>query len=147
MRIVLIKDHEKLGKAGKVLEVKDGFARNYLIPQGYALPENSASLKKIQEEMRLKELKQKRALQKSIDLANKLKSITITIPVQVGEEDRVFGSVTNQQIAEQLNALGYDIDKRQIILDEPLKALGMYEIPIKIHSDITATIKVFVVRA
>lgn len=147
MRIILIKDHEKLGQAGTVHEVKDGYARNYLIPQGIALPENSTSLKRLQEEARLKERRQQKALQKSLALAEKLKAVTITIPVQVGEEDRVFGAVTNQQIAEQLQALGYEIDKRHILLEEPIKALGIFEIPVKIHADVTANIKLFVVRA
>ena len=147
MRIILIKDHDQLGKTGTTLEVKDGYARNYLIPQGFALPENSASLKRLQEEARLKERRQLKALQKSRELAEKLKTVTLTIPVQVGEEDRVFGAVTSQQIADQLNTLGYEIDKRHIILDEPIKALGIFEIPVKIHSEVTATVKLFVVRA
>lgn len=147
MRIILIKDHDQLGKAGTTLEVKDGYARNYLIPQGFALPESNANLKRLQEEARLKELRQKKALQKSTELANKLNSVSITIPVQVGEEDRVFGAITNQQIADQLNAMGYDIDKRHIMLEEPIKALGIFEIPIRIHTEVTATIKLFVVRA
>lgn len=147
MRIILIKDHEQLGQAGTTLEVKDGYARNYLIPQGIALPENSISLKRLQEESRLKELRKQKALQKSLALAEKIKSLTLTIPVQVGEEDRVFGAVTNQQIADQLQALGYEIDKRHILLEEPIKALGIFEIPIKVHPEVTANVKLFVVRA
>lgn len=147
MRIILVKDHEKLGKAGDTVEVKDGFARNYLIPQGIAFPENSASLKRIQEERRLKELRQTKALQKSQKLADQLKSVSLTIPVQVGEEDRVFGAVTSQQIADLLHELGYEIDKRHIVLEEPIKALGIFEVPIKIHPEVITTVKLFVVRA
>jgi len=147
VRIILVKDHEKLGKAGDTVEVKDGFARNYLIPQGIALPENSASLKRIQEEKRLKELRQTKALQKSQKLADQLKSVSLTIPVQVGEEDRVFGAVTSQQIADLLHELGYEIDKRHIVLEEPIKALGIFEVPIKIHPEVITTVKLFVVRA
>lgn len=147
MRVILIKDFENLGKTGDTIEVKSGYARNYLVPQGIALIANSAGLKKIQEHVRLKELRNKKALQKAQELAEKLNSISLTVPVQVGEEDRVFGAVTSQMVADQLKEKGYEIDKRHIQLDEPIKALGIFEIPVKILQDVTATVKLWVIKA
>jgi len=147
VKIILIKDVEHLGKAGDQLEVKNGYARNYLIPQGMALRSTPQSLNRFKEEARLLEMKKDRALKKSRELAEKLKTLSLTIPVQVGEEDRVFGAVTSQIIAEQLHDKGYEIDKRQIQLDEPIKALGIYDIPIKLHSEISAAVKVWVIKA
>ncbi len=147
MRVILIKDFENLGKTGETIDVKSGYARNYLIPQGIALIANSAGLKKIQEQVRLKELRNKKALQKAQELADKLSSLSLTIPVQVGEEDRVFGAVTSQMIADQLHEKGYEIDKRHILLDEPIKALGIFEIPVKLLPDVTATVKLWVIKA
>jgi large subunit ribosomal protein L9 len=147
VRVILIKDFENLGKTGETIDVKSGYARNYLIPQGIALIANSAGLKKIQEQVRLKELRNKKALQKAQELADKLSSLSLTIPVQVGEEDRVFGAVTSQMIADQLHEKGYEIDKRHILLDEPIKALGIFEIPVKLLPDVTATVKLWVIKA
>jgi len=147
VRVILIKDFENLGKTGDTIDVKSGFARNYLVPQGIALIANSSGLKKIQEQVRLKELRHKKSLQKAQELADKLNSLSLTIPVQVGEEDRVFGAVTSQMVAEQLLEKGYEIDKRHIMLEEPIKALGIFEIPVKILQDVTATIKLWVIKA
>jgi len=147
VRVILIKDFENLGKTGDTVDVKSGYVRNYLVPQGIALVANSAGLKKIQEQIRLKELRHKKALQKSQEMAEKINSLSITVPVQVGEEDRVFGAVTAQMIADQLIEKGYEIDKRHILLDEPIKALGIFEIPVKIHQEVTATVKLWVIKA
>jgi len=147
VRVILIKDHEKLGKTGDTVEVKSGYARNYLVPQGIALIANSAGLKKLQEQLRLKELRQNKTLQKAREMADKLNSLSLTIPVQVGEEDRVFGAVTSQMIADQLQEKGYEIDKRNIQLEEPIKALGIFDIPIKIFQDVTAKVKLWVIKA
>ncbi|MBU4445402.1 50S ribosomal protein L9 [bacterium] len=147
MRIILLQDHEGLGNAGDQQDVKDGYARNYLIPKGIALKADKNSLKRFQEVARLKELRKDRALKKSKELAEKLRSLSLTVPVQVGEEDRVFGAVTSLEIAQQLKDKGYEIDKRQIMLEEPIKSLGIFEIPIKLHSEITTSIKLWVIKA
>lgn len=147
MRIILLQDYEGLGKSGDQIEVKDGYARNFLFPKGIALKADKNSIKRFQEMARLKEMKQNRALKQSRELAEKLQALSLTVPVQVGEEDRVFGSVTSIEIAQQLKDKGYDIDKRQIILAEPIKALGIFDIPIKLHPEITATVKLWVIKA
>ncbi len=147
MQVILIQDYENLGKAGEEFEVKDGYARNYLIPRGIALKATPNNIKRFQEEARLRTLKQDRALLKSRELAEKLKTLSLTVPVQVGEEDRVFGAVTSQIIAEQLQEKGYEVDKRQIQLEEPIKALGIFEIPIKLHPEISASVKLWVIKS
>jgi len=147
VRVILIKDHENLGKTGDTVDVKNGYARNYLVPQGIALIANSVGLKKMQEQLRLKELRNNKTLQKAREIADKLNSLSLTIPVQVGEEDRVFGAVTSQMIADQLQEKGYEIDKKHIQLEEPIKALGIFEIPVKILQDVTATVKLWVIKA
>lgn len=129
------------------MDVKDGYARNFLIPKGLALKADKKSVKRFQEIAHLKELKQNRALREAQELAEKLQSLSLTVPVQVGEEDRIFGSVTSIDIAQQLKDKGYDIDKRQILLEEPIKALGIFEIPVKLHPEITATVKLWVIKA
>ncbi|MGC9363102.1 MAG: 50S ribosomal protein L9 [Fidelibacterota bacterium] len=147
MRIILLQDYEKLGNAGDQIDVKDGYAQNFLIPKGLALKADKKSVKRFQEIAHLKELKQNRALREAQELAEKLQSLSLTVPVQVGEEDRIFGSVTSIDIAQQLKDKGYDIDKRQILLEEPIKALGIFDIPVKLHPEITATVKLWVIKA
>ncbi|MBL7067635.1 MAG: 50S ribosomal protein L9 [Candidatus Marinimicrobia bacterium] len=147
MHIILLQDHEGLGSAGDQQDVKDGYARNYLIPKGIALKADKNSLKRFQEMARLKEMRKDRALKKSRELAEKLRSLSLTVPVQVGEEDRVFGAVTSLEIAQQLKEKGYEIDKRQIMLEEPIKSLGVFEILIKLHSEITTSVKLWVIKA
>jgi len=147
VRIILLQDFEDLGKAGEQIDVKDGYARNFLFPKGLALKADKNSIKRFQEMARLKDKKKDRALKQSRELAEKLQAVSLTVPVQVGEEDRVFGAVTSIEIAQQLKDKGYDIDKRQILLEEPIKALGIFEIPIKLHSEITTSIKLWVIKA
>ncbi|MFQ6114424.1 MAG: 50S ribosomal protein L9 [bacterium] len=146
MKIILRKDYEPLGKVGDIVEVKDGYARNYLIPSQIALQATPPNLKKFEEEKKsanVKELKDKRDAEQ---LVEKLEPVSLTATVAVGEEDKVFGAVTSQDIAELLKAKGFDIDRRKIHLEEPLKALGVYEVPIRLHSEVEAKVKVWVVK-
>jgi large subunit ribosomal protein L9 len=146
MKIILKQDYESLGKVGDIVEVKDGYARNFLIPSQIALQASPQNLKKFEEEKKrthIKEFKDKRVAEQ---LVEKLEDVSLTAAVAVGEEDKVFGAVTSQNIAELLKAKGFDIDRRKIQLEEPLKALGVYEVPIKLHSEVEAKIKVWVVK-
>lgn len=146
MKIILKENMEKLGEAGTIAEVKAGYARNFLIPQGKAILATKSNLKAYEEE---KKLAQRRALkgQKAAEeLAEQLSKVSITSAVQVGEEDKIFGSITTQNIADLLKEQGFDIDRKKILLSEGLKALGVYDVPIKLHPEVNATIKVWVVR-
>ena len=146
MKVILRQEYEGLGDAGKVVTVKDGFARNFLIPKGIAYPESSAYLKRYENEVKQQTLRQSRDKRKAEETAKALENVSCTITVQVGEEDKLFGSVTSQNISESLTAQGYEIDKRKILLEEPIKSLGIYSVPIKLHAEIEATVKVWVVK-
>jgi len=146
MEVILRQDYEGLGKTGDVVKVKDGFARNFLFPKGIAYLANSASRNRLENDLKQQVWRQNKDRRKAEELAKKLESISCTITVQVGEEDRMFGSVTSQNIADALAAQGFEFDKRKVILDEPIKSLGIYSVPIKLHTDVDATVKVWVVK-
>jgi len=146
MKVILRQNHENLGESGEIVEVKDGFARNYLIPRQIAMqatPQNMKIYEQFKQRDRIKATKEKKT---SEELAEKLEDVSITATVSVGEEDKVFGAVTSQNIADLLESKGFEIDRRKIQLDEPLKALGVYEIPIKLHPEVEASVKVWVVK-
>ena len=146
MKVILKQSVEDLGKAGDLLAVADGYARNYLVPRRLAVqatPSNLASYEAEKQQRLLRQNKEKRAAE---TLAKELEKVSCTAAVPVGEEDKMFGSVTSQTIAELLKEKGYDIDRRKILLEEPIKALGVYTVPIHLHSEIEVKIKVWVVK-
>lgn len=146
MKVILRKDHESLGESGSIVDVKGGYARNYLIPQGIGVLANKKNMRIFQEEQKRKEFQQNKEKRKAEELVNKLNNISLTATVKVGEEDKVFGSVTSQDIANLLKEKGFEIDKRIIELDEPIKALGVYTVVIKLHSEVEAKIRLWVVK-
>ncbi|HDQ43980.1 MAG TPA: 50S ribosomal protein L9 [bacterium] len=146
MKIILRSDHESLGKAGDVLTVKDGYGRNFLIPKGIAVLATPKNVKLLEEERKLSVRREARERKDFETLAGELEKISVTASVAVGEEDKIFGSVTSQQIADLLNEKGFDVDKRKIVLAEPIKALGVYNVPIKLHSEVEAQIRLWVVK-
>ncbi|HPG40350.1 MAG TPA: 50S ribosomal protein L9 [bacterium] len=146
MKVILKKDFDTLGKAGDIIEVKQGYARNFLIPSKVAIAATPSNLQSFKEERKLLEKRELKGKKEAELLAAKLDKVSLTATVQVGEEDKVFGSVTNQNIADMLKDQGYEIDRKKIQLDEPLKALGVYDIPIKLHHEVEAKVKVWVVR-
>ncbi len=146
MKIILRQDVETVGKAGDIVEVKNGYARNYLIPQGLALEATKGNLKRFEQEKKSLELQKNREKKAAEKEAEKLNDTSITISVSVGEEDKLFGSVTSQDIANALEEKGFKLDKRKIHLDEPIKALGIYSVPIKLHPEVEAKVKVWVVK-
>ena len=146
MKVILRKVIEGKGSTGDVIEVKTGFARNYLIPEGFALKATPSNLKIFEEEKRQKSIRENKERKKGEDLAEKLAKESFTAVVSVGEDDRLFGSVTSQTISELMKEKGYNIDHRKILLDEPIKALGIYTIGLKVHPEVEAKIKVWVVK-
>ena len=146
MKIILRKDFENLGRTGDVLTVKDGYARNYLIPRKIAYAATPSSLKALEEEKKQFVRLESKQLKESERLKSEIEKVSITIPMKVGEDDKLFGSVTSQMITDALKEKGFTVDKRHITLDEPIKTLGIFEIPVKIHTNVTATTKVWVVR-
>ena len=146
MKVILRQNLDTLGKVGEVVEVKNGFALNYLIHRGYAYLASKGNLKAVVEERLSFERKEQKEIAESQKLAAELEKVSLNIHVQVGEEDKLFGSVTSQMIADALKEKGFEIDKRKIELEEQIKTLGIFDVNIKLHSKVSAKIKVWVVR-
>lgn len=146
MKVILRRDHETLGKIGDLVDVKNGYARNFLLPRGIAYAALKGNIKALEEEKKSVEKRNLQELKAAESLSAELETVSVTIPVQVGEEDKIFGTVTTQMIADALKDKGYDIDKRKIEIEEPIKSLGIYGVSVKIHQNINAKIKVWVVR-
>lgn len=144
MKVILCEYIEKLGEVGDSVTVKDGFARNYLIPRGLAVQADSASAKQIEHELHiLKRREEKRRALLTAD-ADKIRALTLEFKVRAGEEDKIFGSVTTAMIAEKLLEAGFDIDRKKIVLEEPIKALGIYSVDVKVYPGIETAVKVWV---
>jgi large subunit ribosomal protein L9 len=146
MKIILRQDFEKLGKIGDIVEVKDGYARNYLLPRKIAYKANDGNLRALEEEKKQHATQETHALQHAKKMAVELEKASVTLKVKVGEDEKLFGSVTSQMIAEALAEKGLTVDKRIIELEEPIKALGIYTVNVKLHTDVAGKVKVWVVR-
>ncbi len=146
MKIILTKDHEDLGDAGEIVKVKDGYARNYLIPRSIALEASKANMLVYDEGKKRQRAKKSREVAGAEEIAAEMSKVSITARVQVGEEDKVFGAVTSQEISALLEEKGFTVDKRDILLEEPIKALGIYNISVKVHQDVKAEVKVWVIK-
>ena len=146
MEIILRQDYESLGAAGEIVNVKDGFGRNFLIPRGIAYIATDANKKRHESDLKQASMQLARDKKAAEELSEKLKNVSCTITVQVGEEDKLFGSVTSLNITESLSSQGFDIDKRKILLEEPIKSLGIYSVPIKLHPEVECNVKVWVVK-
>jgi len=146
MKVILRKNHEGLGEIGKVVDVRDGYARNFLIPQKVAYPFAPGYVKMIENEKKAYESKLNREVKDAEVLAQKLNGVEIIVEVQAGEEDRLFGSVTSQMIADKLAEKGLEVDRRRIELAEPIKSLGSYKVPVKLHQQVSAEISVAVTK-
>lgn len=146
MEVILKQDVDRIGKAGVVVKVKDGFARNFLLPNGLAVLMTSANLKKIEEAKQNKSLQSEKAKKAALDLSSKLEKLSLTLQVLTQEEDKLYGSISSQDIADALKEENVSIDKNSIILDEPIKALGIYEVPVKLHPEISTKVKIWVVK-
>jgi large subunit ribosomal protein L9 len=146
MKIILRQDHDKLGKIGDIVEVKDGYARNYLLPRRIAYLATKGSLNTLEEEKRQNALRAEKERQAAEKLAADIEKLSITLKVKVGEDEKLFGSVTSQMIADALKEKGISMDKRIIELEEPIKALGIYTVDVKLHAGVTGKVKVWVVQ-
>lgn len=146
MKIILREDVEKLGKIGEVLTVKDGYARNYLIPRDLAYVASEGAIKRLEFEKRQHDKRLEKARDIAEALAAKIADVQISLQMKVGEEGKLYGSVTQQMIATELINRGFDIDKRHIILDDPIKTLGIFDVKVKLHSEVIPTLKVWVIN-
>lgn len=144
MQIILQEDVEKLGTRGQLVEVAEGYARNFLLPRKLALEANSGNLKRL-EKMRAAFAKKEATEQEAAaTLAGLLANVSVELARKAGENDQLFGSVTSADISEALAAKGYNVDKRKIALADPIKLVGEFDVPVKLHREVSATIKVVV---
>lgn len=146
MQVILKEDVKSLGKTGDIVNVKDGYARNFLIPKNLAVEANPKNIKAIEHERKKIQEIARKAKVSAEALASRISAITLTIKAKAGEEEKLFGSVTAMDIADALKKEGIELDKKKILLEEPIKRLGSYTVSAKIHPDVTATINVQVVQ-
>ncbi len=146
MQIVLKEDIDKLGRRGEVLKVADGYARNYLLPLGKALPATPGNLKVIEREKRRYLVRLGKEREENEVLARRIQGLSLTLVRKVGEQDVLYGSVTAADVSEALAKEGIVVDKRRVQLGDPIKSLGIYSLPIRLHPEVTAEVKVWVVK-
>lgn len=150
VKVILRQSVDKLGEAGEVVTVKPGFARNYLLPRGFAYEATSANLKMLEDERARAEARTRRDYLEARRRASQLEGISLTFHAKAGEESKLFGSITTGDIADRLNGeqgLDFKVDRRSIELDEPIKSLGVFAVPVKLHPDVRPEIKVWVIKS
>lgn len=146
MQVILREDRENLGKSGDVVTVKPGFGRNYLLPKGLALLATAQDVARVAHEKRVIAARNAKLMKDTQATADRLNQVSVSIPVTVGEEDRLYGSVTTRDIAEALQAKGVELDAKKLVLEEPIKSLGLSEVVVKLGQGVSAKIKVWVVK-
>ena len=146
MNVILRENVDKLGAAGEVVSVKDGYARNYLLPRGLAYPATEGNKKRLEAESKSRARRADAEVTKASEVATRLEAVSLSFTMKAGEGDKLFGSVTSQDIAERLKAEGFDIDKKTVELAEPIKALGVYKVPVRLHPDVKPEVRVWVVK-
>jgi large subunit ribosomal protein L9 len=146
MKVILQQDFEGLGRIGDIVKVSDGYAFNFLIPRGIAMQAADSNVRQMEHLQRLTEVKRKAMLDSARVEADRINGTAVSLKRLAGEEDKLFGSVTNRDIAEALAAEGIELDKRNIVLEEPIRTIGVYNVPVRIHADVEAKLKVYVIR-
>ena len=145
MEVILKEDVVNLGKIGEVVRVRDGYARNYLLPRGLVLVANKKNLKTFEHQKKIVADQKQKIVRRAETVSNQLSTVAVVIPMKVGEEGRLFGSVTTMQIEKALKTKGVNVERRKIHLSEPIKTVGDYEVPIRLSADVTVPLKVSVV--
>jgi len=146
MDVILLKDVEKVGTTGAVVHVKPGFARNYLLPQGLAVPATTQQLKAAAERQRQQQAKAQRIKAQAEGLKRKLEGRSLTLKLSLGEDEKPFGAITTHEVVDALRREGFEVDKHALHLEQPIKSLGIFELPIRLHPEVTATLKLWVVK-
>ena len=146
MKVILTSDVQNVGKAGDLMDVSDGFFRNFLFPKGLAVVADERRKRELEHHKRMIEKKVARLRKQAMSLKERLEETSVTIARQAGEEEKIFGSVTTRDIANALAGEGVQIDHRDILLDKPIKQLGSFNVEVKLHDDVRATVRVWVVK-
>ena len=144
MRVILCESISNLGDMGETVKVADGYARNYLIPRKLAVTVESASAKQIEHELSIIKRREEKHLIGLKEYAKKLEGLTVELKARAGEEEKIFGSITSGHIADKLKDMGHEVDRRKIVLEDPIKALGIFTVPIRLASGVEASVKVWV---
>lgn len=147
MRLILKSEVSHLGDAGDIVNVRPGYGRNFLIPQGLAIPASEGSVKQLEHQKQIAEAIRRKELSGSKAIAEKLDNTAITIRREAGDDDKLFGSVTNRDIADALAAEGIEVDRRTIQLDDNIRSIGLFTVPVRLHRDVSASVRVYVIRA
>jgi len=146
MEVILSQEVEKLGKVGAVVKVKDGFARNFLFPKRLAYPATPGNLKRIEAQKARIVARQAQIKKEAQELAERLAKVSCTVTVEVNDLEKLYGSVPESEIAKALELEGYSIDKKNVLLEKPITELGIYEVPIKVHPEVIAKIRLWVAK-
>ncbi len=146
MKVILLQNVDRLGKIGDLVNVKEGFARNFLIPQKKASIATEGNVKLLEALKKKKASEEKKILEAAKALADKIASMSLTIPAQAGEEEKLFGSISGEMIANALANEGVSVDKKVIVIDEPIKKLGVFQVAVKLHPEVKANLRVWVVK-
>jgi large subunit ribosomal protein L9 len=147
MKVILQEDVANLGSTGEIVDVADGYGRNYLLPRSLAVLADERNTRRTEHVKRLASARQAKVLAAARELGAKISAVSVSIKRQAGAEEKLFGSVTNQDVQEALAAQGVEVDRRQITLAEPIRSLGVFQVPVKVHKDVEAAVKVYVIRA
>jgi large subunit ribosomal protein L9 len=149
VKVILREDMSNLGESGEIVTVKPGYARNYLLPRGLAYEATTANVRQLEDEKRREESRAKKDYLEARRRASQLENVSLTFHAKAGEESKLFGSITTSDIADRLKEqeLDFEIDRRQVELEEPIKALGVYTVQVKLHADVRPEIKVWVIKA
>lgn len=147
MKLILKENVENLGHIGDIVKVAPGYARNYLLPKGFAIEATEKNAKALEHAKRHLEYKKNKVLEAAKQLGAKIEAITLNLAHQAGADDKLFGAVTNMELAEQLKANGVEVDRKRIVLDEPIKQLGEFTAIVKLHPEVAANLKVVVTKA
>ncbi|MCB9685133.1 MAG: 50S ribosomal protein L9 [Alphaproteobacteria bacterium] len=147
MRVILKSEVTNLGDAGDIVNVKPGYGRNFLIPRGLAIPATEGSIHQVEHQKRVADAIRRKNLAQAKELQARLEGTAISIRRETGEDDRLFGAVTNRDVADALSAEGIEVDRRAIQIDEPIKNIGLFTVPVRLHRDVTASVRVYVIRA
>lgn len=146
MKIILVKDVDRLGEIGDELVVKDGYARNYLIPNKLAIESTKGALRILEQKRREKARREQLLKEEMEKISEKIQAASCTISMEAGEEDKLFGTVTTEMVQEALLSEGIEVDKKKIVIEEPIKALGVYTVDIKLHPEVKAQARIWVVK-
>lgn len=146
MKVILLENIDRLGKMGDVVTVKEGYGRNFLLPKNKAKPATPGNMKMLEQLKKKQAEEEAKKTQSARAIADKISNLSLTISAQAGEEEKLFGSVSNDMISEALAEEGVNIDKKDILLDEPIKKLGVYQVVVKVHPEVKANLKVWVVK-